>query len=278
VERHNKYVEVIRKYIDSLPLEIFDSSATLIIFKDNPKLAVSVLSFIDERIRKERLLDLGCGYGYLTAPFRDALGFREAHAVDILEERLSSAKKLGLITHRLDLEKDSLPFPPESFDMVIMAGVLNHLKFWDNILAEVRRVLKPGGLIFISNPNLGWWVDRVSLLLGYQPSTVEVSRVYSVGLAPYYPRKKSIQYVHSVTLRGLKELLRFYGFVVLGVWPMRIPRIDLERKVRSRLLRVVVRVVDEVLYRFQSLSIRQIVVAVKSEGLDNNAKENLNTI
>jgi ubiquinone/menaquinone biosynthesis C-methylase UbiE len=262
-KRQDKYVEVVKKVTNSLPSEILDSSSTLIMFNDDPKLASDVLSLINERVEKGRLLDLGCGYGYLAMLLRDTLGFREVHAIDISKERLSTAKKLGLTTHCLDLEKDGLPFPSEFFDLVIMAGFLNHLKFWDNALTEAHRVLKPKSLILISNPNLGSWIDRASLLLGYQPQCAEVSKIYSVGLPPHHPRKKSIEYVHSTTLKALKELLRVYGFEVLRIWPVRIPRKDLERKGCKRWLRTVIRLIDEVLHRFPELTIRHILVAEK---------------
>lgn len=139
------------------------------------------------------------------------------------------------------------------------------MKFWDNILAETHRVLKPKGLVFISNPNLGSWIDRTSLLLGYQPPCIEVSKIYSVGLIPYHPRKGSIEYVHSTTLRALKELLKIYGFKVLKVWPVRIPSMDLKRKGLKKGLRIIIRLADEILHRFPSLAIRQILVAEKHE-------------
>jgi SAM-dependent methyltransferase len=103
-----KYVEVIKRIkriMGLLPLDVLESSATLIMFISDLKLATNVLGFIDERIKKERLLDLGCGYGYLTVLFKEALGFREAYAVDIAEDRLSRARELGLATYRLDLER-----------------------------------------------------------------------------------------------------------------------------------------------------------------------------
>jgi ubiquinone/menaquinone biosynthesis C-methylase UbiE len=264
MRRRDEIIEVVKRYLSSITTTILESSTMLTTFKDNPKLAEEVLSFIDERVEKGALLDLGCGYGHLAMLLKEALGFQEAYGVDINEERLSIASKLGLVTYRLDLEKDSFPLPSKYFDLVIMAGVLNHLKFWDNILIETRRVLKPKGLIFISNPNLGSWIDRISLLLGYQPPTVEVSRVYCVGLPPPFPRKRSIEYVHSTTVRAMKELLSIYGFKTLKIWPVKIPKLDLERKVHSKLLGIIVRIVDVVMSKFPSFATRYLIIAEKT--------------
>lgn len=72
-----KYVEVIKRITGLLPLDVLESSATLIMFISDLKLVTNVLGFIDERIKKERLLDLGCGYGYLTVLFKEALAFEK---------------------------------------------------------------------------------------------------------------------------------------------------------------------------------------------------------
>jgi hypothetical protein len=126
--------------------------------------------------------------------------------------------------------------------------------------------LKRGGIAFISVPNLGSWIDRLSLLLGYQPPSVEVSEIYSVGLPPFHPRRQSISYVHSVTLKALKQLLKAYNFEILKVYILkvygaRIPDIDLKRKIQSRAIRALVRIVDRTFYRIPSLSVRVFVVA-----------------
>jgi len=255
-------VETIKQFIKDIPLNILDTSATLLMFKGNPRIASKVLNDIHSVLNeRERLLDLGCGYGYLTKLFMNLFRFKEGYCIDLSEGRLQVAKSLGLITYKLDLEKEKLPFPSNYFDLVIMAGILNHLKFWDNILSEALRVLKRGGIAFISVPNLGSWIDRLSLLLGYQPPSVEVSEIYSVGLPPFHPRRQPISYVHSVTLKALKQLLKVYNFETLKVYGTRIPDIDLERKIQSRAIRALVRIVDRIFYRIPSLSVRVFVIA-----------------
>lgn len=247
----------------SFPIEVIESSATAIFFLDNPRLAYNILSFIDRSLRSRRMLvDFGCGYGVLTHLFREALGFEDAVCVEIDEERARHAESLGLKVIRVDLEKEQLPLP-KYVDLVIMAGILNHLKFWDNPLSEASRLLRAGGLLFISNPNMGWWANRIALLLSYQPADVEISERYACGLPPFYPRKASIQYVHSATLRGLKHILALYGFKDLKVWPARIPSLDLRRKLTNPFLAAVIRSVDLVLGSFPSFGIRTFLLAEK---------------
>ncbi|MEM2352418.1 MAG: methyltransferase domain-containing protein, partial [Thermoproteota archaeon] len=119
MSKHNHYLKYLSEFLGKLPEDILFSSASLSMFKDNPRLAASTLLFLDTYLRSNRInfLDLGCGYGYLTVLFKDMLGFKNAYGVDIDEERLRVAESLGIITCRLDLEKDLLPFPENYFSL-----------------------------------------------------------------------------------------------------------------------------------------------------------------
>src|SRR5215467_11527197 len=97
-----------------------------------------------------RILDAGCGSGPLFAALRDrgaiVAGFDK------------SAGMLGLARRRLGDDADlqvaelggPLPFPDGEFDDVIASLVLHYLEDWGPALAELRRVLKPGGRLLVS--------------------------------------------------------------------------------------------------------------------------------
>ena len=53
--------------------------------------------------------------------------------------------------------------------------MIEHLYNPDHMLEECRRVLKPGGLLIISTPNLQAWYNRILFLFGVQPIFYEVS-------------------------------------------------------------------------------------------------------
>jgi ubiquinone/menaquinone biosynthesis C-methylase UbiE len=97
-----------------------------------------------------RILDAGCGSGPLFAALRD----RGA----IVTGFDSSAGMLKLARRRLGDEADlqvadlgrPLPFPDGAFDDVIASLVLHYLEDWTAPLAELRRVLKPGGRLIAS--------------------------------------------------------------------------------------------------------------------------------
>ncbi|MEV4081698.1 class I SAM-dependent methyltransferase [Nonomuraea fuscirosea] len=97
-----------------------------------------------------RILDAGCGSGPLFAELRE----RGAVVTGVD----ASAGMLELARRRLGDDADlrvadlagPLPFPDETFDDVIASLVLHYLEDWGPALAELRRVLKPGGRLLVS--------------------------------------------------------------------------------------------------------------------------------
>ncbi|GAA2401532.1 hypothetical protein GCM10010420_30490 [Streptomyces glaucosporus] len=138
-----------------------------------------------------RVLDLGCGAGHYAAELR-ARGASRVVGVDGSEALLRAAReRLGedaeLYHH--DLEEPLAFLPDASFDLVVMALVYHHVEARGRLLAEVRRVLRPGGALLVSttHPTADWmWAggsyfsdERVDLPFGegfaitYRRMTVE---------------------------------------------------------------------------------------------------------
>lgn len=97
-----------------------------------------------------RVLDAGCGTGPLFASLRDrgahVTGFdSSAGMLELARRRLGPDAAL----HLADLG-DPLPFPDGAFDDVVASLVLHYLEDWTAPLAELRRVLRPGGRLITS--------------------------------------------------------------------------------------------------------------------------------
>lgn len=106
----------------------------------------------------ERGLEVGAGTGYFTINLLAAGVVREAVATDIsqgmLDELASSAGRLGLPVECVRADAAELPFPDRSFDLVVGHAVLHHMPDPAAVLAELRRVLRPGGaLVFCGEPS-----------------------------------------------------------------------------------------------------------------------------
>ncbi len=111
----------------------------------------------------KRILDLGCRDGTLTRYYmsgNDVLGS------DIDASALQYARdNYGFAIQQLDLN-GNLPFEKESFDIIVMAEVLEHLPYPTITLQEVHRILKTHGLFIGSIPLAYYLKDRYRVLRG----------------------------------------------------------------------------------------------------------------
>ncbi|KUM41155.1 class I SAM-dependent methyltransferase [Arthrobacter sp. EPSL27] len=122
-----------------------NESSLLNAYYERPAM-ISLAGDVDGR----RILDAGCGSGPLSA----ALGAKGAimtgldsspAMLDLARQRLGTAADL----HVADLS-GPLPFDNGTFDDVVASLVLHYLEDWAGPLAELRRVLKPGGRLIVS--------------------------------------------------------------------------------------------------------------------------------
>ena len=109
-----------------------------------------------------KLLDIGCNIGLFLCEAR-ASGFGVT-GVELNRECAAYAR-----THfKLNIHSNYLSnstFEADSFDVVTMYDVLEHIPDLHRILAQIRRILKPGGLLVVQSPNIG------SLMAGLAKST-----------------------------------------------------------------------------------------------------------
>lgn len=113
-------------------------------------------------VHGRRVIEIGCGRGafarYLVAQGADlvAADFSEK-AIEIAKRRLADSARCEVLV--ADIQE--IPFPPESFDVVISLETLEHVPDPDRALAELVRVTKIGGRVLITSPNylslVGLW-------------------------------------------------------------------------------------------------------------------------
>ena len=99
--------------------------------------------------RVERALDVGCGDGRLTAEL-DAAALT---AADVSAVALGRARPRLPDASLVELDPDA-PFPLDdsSFDLVLCAETVEHVRDVQLLLSEIRRVLRPGGDLALTTP------------------------------------------------------------------------------------------------------------------------------
>jgi ubiquinone/menaquinone biosynthesis C-methylase UbiE len=111
---------------------------------------------VAERTGTGRLLDIGCGTGFVISLLADT--FDEVHGIDPTRAMLDKVDTSpgNIMLHAGVAEE--LPFPDASFDLVTAYSVLHHLADHRPALAEVARVLRPGGVFYVDlEPNRAFW-------------------------------------------------------------------------------------------------------------------------
>ena len=207
-------------------------------FEDYYQGNVTYISRLDPRLeriseivtdmRPGTTLDIGCGRGFLLNHLARA-GLSGLTGMDVYDDVDSNlfAYAQGDVTQRL-------PFDDSAFECVIAGEIIEHVPNPDSFLREIRRVLRPGGVLVISTPNMVSWANRVLVPLGVQPLGTETSSEIALGRRhPVLGQGNQVQgHLKVFTWRALMEILQRYGFEVRqreGVpafFPRPIDRID----------------------------------------------------
>lgn len=135
----------------------------------------------------------------------------DVSAVDIRPERFAAAiTDLQLDVTRCDVETEPVPFANDTFDAVLFNELFEHLRI-DPIftLCEVRRVLKPGGVLLLSTPNLRSFRGIRNLLMRNQ------GHAAAAGVYEQYEKLETLGHmghVREYTTREVGEFLGHIGF------------------------------------------------------------------
>lgn len=150
---------------------IFQNEASHFFYVGTHKTTLEFLNRYLTAGKKINILDAGCGTGLLLKKINQ---FGKTWGVDVSSEALKFARKRNL--KRLYLSSImKLPFKKNEFDAVTCIDVLYHKKIQDTkALAEIYRVLKPGGILILKVPAYEW-------LRGHHDIVVATKHRYTKG-------------------------------------------------------------------------------------------------
>lgn len=191
-------------------------------FEDYYRNNVTYISRVDPRLDRiisivthaapATTLDIGCGRGFLLGQLADR-GLAGLTGMDVYDDvptdRWTYAR--GDVTA-------GLPFDDATFECVVAGEIIEHVPNPDELLREVRRVLKPGGLFVLSTPNVVSWANRVLVPLGIQPLGTETSSEIALGRRHrILGQGNQVQgHLKLFTSRALTEILERYGYTIVS--------------------------------------------------------------
>jgi SAM-dependent methyltransferase len=162
-----------------------------------------------------RVLDVGAGHGLLLSLLTE-LG-HECHALDVQDQPAAHPDMYGakgIAFHLCNVEADPIPYPDGFFDAVVCCQVLEHFSHSHlPAMKEIRRVLRPGGIVEVDVPNAASFRNRSRMLRGkhitydYEEHYLYATPILYKGMS-FFPRRHNREFTRA----ELDLLLRAAGF------------------------------------------------------------------
>jgi SAM-dependent methyltransferase len=209
-------------------------------------------------------LDVGCGDGNFASIVKRATSGVNVYGTDISAKAVKLAEDKGITAFCVDLSCQRIPIDSEYFDAVFAGEVIEHVFDTDHFLDEIHRVLKPGGSLVLTTPNLASLYNRLALLIGYEPFTNNPSLRYPLGhIVEFDPGRPDIvpsgDHIRVMTLKSLRKMLERHSFLVTDIQGD-----EAVFRTNSKLLKLV-RAIDAIIRKTPRLSYRVIVFCKKPE-------------
>jgi SAM-dependent methyltransferase len=199
-----------------------------------PELDDRLEVFVDEyrrcRASTDRsltVLDIGCGR---LALLRKQIAAGDEYFACDLVEPLEPSPNFRSVNLNQESVRDA--FAGQEFDVVFCGEVIEHVFSPDAVLSDLRALLRPGGVLILSTPNLGYWVNRLLLLVGISPLFVENSASVKLGRRfRFLGQGNATQgHIRLFTYRAVRDLLDLQGFELLRtrsvpVWSFPVDRL-----------------------------------------------------
>ena len=134
-----------------------------------------------------RILDWGCGWGQVSHMLQragltvESFDYRGPHSPDAMTE----LPRFPHLSAYIGSDPIRLPYADASFDAVLSCGVLEHVQDPDESLEELKRVLRPRGMLYVYKlPNRASYLERIAKLMGlYYHGQAPHDRLYTIASA-----------------------------------------------------------------------------------------------
>ncbi|NDJ86204.1 MAG: class I SAM-dependent methyltransferase [Chloroflexi bacterium] len=147
-------------------------------------------------------LEAGCGNGVYVAKVRERFQ-AQVEAFDIEAHRVAEARQH--VSHAVVARGEALPYPDNTFDVVFSNEVVEHVDDDHQFVAEMVRVLKPGGRLAIFCPNRWYPVEQHG---HFWKGEYHFGNTPLINYLPDRWRNKLAPHVRTYTARGIRRLFR----------------------------------------------------------------------
>lgn len=169
-DNHNHYSGLnLEEIWDQVPSDYYQRSVETNLLQrmwHTRKLKMVIKVMGGEKNMPKKILDVGCASGWFLSKLWEEYPKASYAGVDVHKKAIDYGKKRYKNLKLICADAHSLPFPNESFDVVICTEVLEHVKNPEKVLREIKRVLTKDGIAIIEmdSGNLlfraiwYWWV------------------------------------------------------------------------------------------------------------------------
>ncbi len=163
-----------------------------------------------------KLLEVGAEGGWQTIFYNSHLENPKRPVIYDWCDQRSEDSRQKTEFYEVDLEKDAFPDDSDTYDVVVCNQVFEHLKNIFLPISEIHRVLKVGGYLIISVPNMCALHNCVLMTLGQQPTTLKISGSHVRGYAIWSMSK-------FLTLNDLFQIRQLIGHGLHPFFSGRLP-------------------------------------------------------
>jgi len=162
------------------------------------------------------VLEVGSESSLIPSYWENQLGvaLEQIRLVEISSVSAELLRRSGFQVSVVDVSSERLPFADGSISVTLLSEVIEHLIDPDFALEEIRRVLRPNGLLVLTTPNMACWENRIGLPLGWQPLFTETGTEWVFNRGRIAPKARPVGHLHVFTLGAIRALLEFHGFSV----------------------------------------------------------------
>lgn len=151
---------------------------------------------------KTKVLEVASGNGAISQRM-NFLNY-DVYCSDLRIEQLQPLSDEGIKIVKLDVS-ETFPFENETFDAIVAGDIIEHIYDVELFFKECNRILKKGGYLIITTPNLATLQDRVRFLFGVSPKQIQPCHVfYKLHIRPF-------------TLKLLSQTYKMFGFKIVNV-------------------------------------------------------------